>query len=213
VSKRRVNVPHAAIAEYWAPRIQLLAHATWNLDELAADTCFACQFDCRGRRPQRHHIIPYEFSKDDGLANLHLLCERCHREAPHTPDASIYWAWFRHKEMWLDSYTTAAANCFRMLELDEEKCEAMLPILEEGGVELLEKIGFQSPGRTSIQTLMLAYMTRLWNMSLEGDQVTSPATSPEPQPEPVPELPPASKPTQDPPHPSTRRPPGIPIVK
>jgi hypothetical protein len=72
MAKRSVPTSHGAIVDYWAPRSAELAHAGWCLDRLDMHTCFGCDFDCGKNRPERHHIVPYEFSQDDSPANMHL---------------------------------------------------------------------------------------------------------------------------------------------
>ncbi len=162
MSKRPVNINHYAVVDYWASRSEQLHRASWSFEKLDIHHCFACDFDHGERRPQRHHIIPYEFSQNDDPSNIHLLCERCHRDAPHTPNTDIYWTWFHSKEDWFRAYAAAMTKAFAKSGLTEDDCETLMKLITpEKGVEIFGELKLQNRLRLSLETLMLTFLTVL----------------------------------------------------
>lgn len=48
--------------------------------------CRACDKRCGRRTIQCHHIVPYEFTRDNGEDNLVTLCVSCHKRVHERPD-------------------------------------------------------------------------------------------------------------------------------
>jgi hypothetical protein len=114
----------------------------WLADgEAAIRVCFACG---REGTTEVHHIRPVavddvgldEMAKknrrearlmaDPSLEmtpNLHLLCRGCHREAPHTPDTDIYWAWFNGVKSHLQKVLDLAPAVAKELKLTSYEME------------------------------------------------------------------------------------------
>jgi len=77
------------IAKYWAEHAPYDVFADWADAERL---CWRCKYD---RRLERCHIVPDSMGGNDEPANLVLLCNQCHREAPNHKNPYYMWIWLR----------------------------------------------------------------------------------------------------------------------
>lgn len=168
---RRTTPGHAAIIAYWKEHMDRLNRRGWTLDGLSPDLCFACGIGdyvslLAGKETvgspvlsERHHIVPFEFTQDDRPENLHLLCHRCHKEAPHCRSPEVYWDWFGQRLFWMDRYSAAVRRVFGDLGVTEEEAER-INALGTGWIEqALEEMQFQRIP-SSLETPMRALILR-----------------------------------------------------
>jgi len=59
--------------------------------------CWACGRKKGKRNFDRCHIVPRALGGPDSAANLVLLCQRCHKQAPNVNDPSFMWFWLRSR--------------------------------------------------------------------------------------------------------------------
>lgn len=148
-----MSVSRKEIAAYWNennPGRGWLG--LWGAGE---DICFCC-----GRESgiQKHHILPVATADAEELSamsgaerrryrervdqlnrpsNLHLLCHRCHKLAPHTTDAEVYWRWFEHQPSFASQMVAAIFQGY--VQAGATDYEADL-LLKEHRPELLPEI-------------------------------------------------------------------------
>ena len=78
------------IVRYWEPRQDECGLSVDWAD--AGKRCWRCT---DAAELQRCHIIPSSLNGPDTASNFVLLCFRCHRDAPNTPDSDFIWKWLR----------------------------------------------------------------------------------------------------------------------
>jgi len=126
------------IMEYWSSNDP----GSGYFEEDSRDHCFCCGRDCK---TTKHHIKPIgsepEVETPEGRArrtqkllqnpelddpsNIHLLCRKCHQNAPHTSDSDIYWGWFEHAPSYLSQLIAATQDGLKRAEATDYEIEAM----------------------------------------------------------------------------------------
>jgi hypothetical protein len=97
---KRADMPKTkAIKEFWAPRLFSLRKIL-DVDEILdpwesmggakIETCFCC--GATGIL-ERAHIKALSLGGDNSVANIHLLCKKCHLDSENLGGDS-YWIWF-----------------------------------------------------------------------------------------------------------------------
>lgn len=101
-----------AVIDHWAERLIEWGKATPDQIAERERFCFACglsplwtmsDFDLA-----RAHILARTKGGSDGVENLHLLCDECHK-ASEGLDGDVYWTWFHDRRL-LDSILQLLAN-------------------------------------------------------------------------------------------------------
>src|SRR6188472_4291650 len=70
-------------------RIEFSAKVRSDAYERARGNCEQCGLPIGGERPEYHHRIPWEISRDSSLSNCVCLHKRCHREITRSDIKSI----------------------------------------------------------------------------------------------------------------------------
>lgn len=88
--RKNVQTSIKNIVEYWEYRI---SECGLNVDWAEAnERCWKCGYK---RNLQKCHIIPDSLGGEDTPANLVLLCDQCHKEAPNVQDSKFMWDWLK----------------------------------------------------------------------------------------------------------------------
>lgn len=70
----------------------------------------------------RHHIVPKSRGGSNDPENFVLLCDSCHRAAPHTTDVDYFWEWARGREDYKkNQYINAAKEVSQLAGFSFEK--------------------------------------------------------------------------------------------
>ncbi len=107
--------------------------------------CFCCG---REGTTQKHHIIPVgtvtvsdeergwmdaherrqlrmKIADLDFPYNIHLLCRACHKQAPHTTEKDVYWAWFASVRAFVSQVVDAIYLGFKQANATDYDIEAI----------------------------------------------------------------------------------------
>lgn len=75
----------------------------------------------------RHHVRPLSMDGNNHPLNLVLICETCHKSAPHTTSSEVFWRWmFNREQEVMDMQRSAAVKCTKLANLDLETATSAL---------------------------------------------------------------------------------------
>ncbi|URP22232.1 hypothetical protein SEA_BIG4_199 [Microbacterium phage Big4] len=90
---RRDSLPsRQKIIDYWADTLQLLDRFDSKF-EVEEGSCWACGLNYGGSSLARCHILSWQQGGSGSEANLHLLCDTCHKMSENLWGED-YWIWF-----------------------------------------------------------------------------------------------------------------------
>lgn len=101
-TKRRGMPKPKAVKDFWAAKLFSLRKILdvdeilepWDINGVKLESCFCC--GACGKL-ERAHIKPIYLGGDNSVANIHMLCPKCHLDSEAFSGDS-YWRWFLSHE-------------------------------------------------------------------------------------------------------------------
>lgn len=116
MSRRRPNAPsHLAIVAANLDLLQTLDSVSYDIEEVAHETCWACGYGNSGFKPTKAHVVRHADGGSMTPDNFFLLCEICHRRQPSGLSRAAQELWLRNSLDWITDMQSRHGVALRKL--------------------------------------------------------------------------------------------------